>query len=99
MSVAPLNPIDQLLADAPGVAGAVLARQDRDRIEAWFEDAPVARAVRILNLLDARSAGSLLLGTGRFAVAPAAITASPFCRRRRRPSALNRRVPSSPAAS
>jgi magnesium transporter len=62
--VAPLDPVDQLLADSPGVASAVLARQDAERIESWFEDAPIARAVRILSLLDARTAAGLLLGTG-----------------------------------
>lgn len=64
MNVAPLNPVDQLLADAPGVAGAVLARQDRADVEAWFEDAPAPRAVRILSLLDARRGAELMLAAG-----------------------------------
>jgi len=61
MSVAPLNPIDQLLADAPGVAGAVLTSEDRERVATWFEDATTARAVKILGLLDARTSASMLL--------------------------------------
>ena len=63
MSVTPLNPIDQLLADSPGVAGAVLTSEDRERVSAWFEDATAARAVKILGLLDARTSAALLLSS------------------------------------
>jgi magnesium transporter len=63
VSTAPLNPVDQLLVDAPGVAGGVLAGQDPDRVADWFEEATTARAVRILRLLDASTAARLLLGT------------------------------------
>jgi magnesium transporter len=57
------NPIDQFLVDSPGVAAATLSRWDRNEIAAWLAEAPVARAVRALKLLDPRSAVALLSAT------------------------------------
>jgi hypothetical protein len=65
MSFAPLSPVDELLGDAPGVAGAVLTRRDPAQVAAWFEDASAARAVKILRVLDARTSARLLLAAER----------------------------------
>jgi len=56
----PVNPIDQLLRDAPAVVATTIARRDMDEISAWLDDAPPARAVQVLRLLDASRAGEIL---------------------------------------
>ncbi len=63
MSGVPTNPIDQLLTDSPGIAAAALSRWHRDDIATWLDAAPVARAVRAIKLLDARTASDLLTRT------------------------------------
>lgn len=65
MNFAPISPIDQLLSEAPGIAGALLTRRDPVQVAAWFEDATPARAVKILRVLDARTSARLLLTTER----------------------------------